>query len=349
MSRRLSGQVQTVLGPIAPEDLGPTSTHEHLFLDFTWVFKPPSEASERARAYEPVTMENLGWVRYDPFRSYDNLLRLDEDEAISEALLFQRAGGGTIVDTTSIGIRRDPLALARVSSATGVNVVMGAGYYVHQLHPADMDDKTEEDITREIVADVTDGVGDTGVRAGIIGELGCSWPLAPNERKVLRAAARAQQETDAPVSIHPGRDERAPFEVLDVLGDAGADVGRVIMCHLDRTFYDTPTLLEFAERGCYLEYDFFGWETSYFSYGERDMINDVQRMEYIKLLVDKGYSQKVVIAHDMFAKHKLAKYGGHGFAHILENIVPRMRQKGFPEDAIEAILVRNPARILTFE
>ena len=131
MSRRLSGQVQTVLGPIAPEDLGPTSTHEHLFLDFTWVFKPPSEASERARAYEPVTMENLGWVRYDPFRSYDNLLRLDEDEAISEALLFQRAGGGTIVDTTSIGIRRDPLALARVSSATGVNVVMGAGYYVH--------------------------------------------------------------------------------------------------------------------------------------------------------------------------------------------------------------------------
>ena len=146
-----------------------------------------------------------------------------------------------------------------------------------------------------------------------------------------------------------GRDERAPFEVLDVLGDAGADVGRVIMCHLDRTFYDTPTLLEFAERGCYLEYDFFGWETSYFSYGERDMINDVQRMEYIKLLVDKGYSQKVVIAHDMFAKHKLAKYGGHGFAHIFENIVPRMRQKGFPEDAIEAILVRNPARILTSE
>ena len=344
----LSGQVQTVLGPIAPEDLGPTSTHEHFLLDFTWVFKPPSEAGERFKAYQPVTMENLGWVSYDPFRSYDNLLTVDEDVATSEALLFKRAGGGAIVDTTPVGVGRDPLALARISRTTGINVVMGAGYYVHQVHPEGMDDWTEQDIAREIVGDITNGVGDTGVKAGIIGELGCSWPLADNERKVLRAGARAQRETGAPMTIHPGRNERAPFEVLDVLADAGADLSRVIMCHLDRTFFDEATLLDFAKRSCYLEYDFFGWEVSYFSYAETDMINDGQRLDYIKLLVDEGYAERVVIGHDMFGKHRLAKYGGHGFAHILENIVPRMRQKGLSDDDVDAILVRNPARIVTF-
>ena len=344
-----SGQVQTVLGAIAPEDLGPSSPHEHLLLDFTWVFKPPSDAEDESRAHQPVSMENLGWVNYDPFRSLDNLLTIDEDVAVSEAMLFRNAGGRTIVDVTSIGIGRDPLALARISRATGINVVMGAGYYVQQVHPDDMDDRTEDQIAREIVADVTDGVGDTGVKAGIIGELGCSWPLHANERKVLRAGARAQSETGAPLTIHPGRNERAPFEVLDVIEEAGADPSRTVMCHLDRTYYDVPTLLEFAKRGCYLEYDFFGWETSYFSYGANDMINDAQRLGYIKLLVDEGYADRVLIAHDMFGKHRQAKYGGHGFAHILENIVPRMRQKGFSDADIETITVRNPARVLKFE
>ena len=77
---------QTVLGPVAPEALGPTSTHEHFLLDFTLVFNPPSGAGERFKAYEPVTMDNLGWVCYNPLRSYDNLVTTDEDVAVSEAM-----------------------------------------------------------------------------------------------------------------------------------------------------------------------------------------------------------------------------------------------------------------------
>ena len=82
---------------------------------------------------------------------------------------------------------------------------------------------------REIVNDVVEGVGDTGVRAGIIGELGCSWPLRPNEAKVLKASAQAQKETGAPITIHPGRHIDAPFEIIDVLDKAGADISRVVM------------------------------------------------------------------------------------------------------------------------
>lgn len=345
----LSGKVQTVLGTIGPECLGPTSTHEHLLLDFTLMFIPPTDLSDRYNAFEPVTMKNLGRVRYNPFRYYDDLLTTDEELAISEVFHFKSVGGGSIVDTSPIGLGRDPLSLARISRSTGINVIMGAGYYISAVHPPDMDDKTEDQIALEIVNDITNGVDGTGLKSGIIGELGCTWPLTGNERKVLKSGALAQSETGAAITVHPGRNETAPFEILDVLEDAGADLTRVVIGHLDRTIHDVKTVLKLAERGCYLEYDFFGWEISYFPLSGMDMINDGQRLDSIEMLIKEGHGQRVVIAHDMFGKHRLRKYGGHGFGHILENIVPRMRERGITDEAIDAILVVNPSRILTFD
>ena len=197
--------VQTVLGPVSPETLGPTTAHEHLLLDFSVVFQEPESASERGLAFQPVDLDNLAWVRYDPFRSRDNLTLIDEDTTVEEAMLFRAAGGRTIVDTTTRGIGRDPAAAARISRRTGLNVVIGSGYYVGASHPDGMDAMSEDEIAAEIVADLT--TGQRGVRAGVIGELGCSWPLWENERKVLRAGARAQVETGASIIIHP-RQER---------------------------------------------------------------------------------------------------------------------------------------------
>ena len=344
----LSGMAQTVLGPVSPEALGPTMTHEHLLINFLCMFTPPEEASDLGRVYEPITIENLGRVRQDYYSYRDNLLLTDEDTAIAEAALFARHGGGTIVDATTMGIGRDPLALARISRATGVNIIMGAGYYVDAVHPNDMDDKSDSEIADEIVAQLTTGVDDTGVRAGIIGELGCTWPLTDNERKVLRGGARAQRETGAAILIHPGRDPAAPFEVLDVLAEAGADTRRVIIGHLDRTIADVDILLELARRGPYLEYDLFGWEVSNYSPSDMDMPNDAQRIAFIERLVQEGHADQVVIAHDMCFKSRLASYGGHGYSHILENIVPRMRARGIPEGDIDSIVVANPARVLTY-
>ena len=345
---QLSGMAHTVLGPVPPDALGPTTTHEHLLIDFTCMFRPPSEASERAKAFQHVTQENLGWVSYDPFRNRDNLELLDEDTAVSEALLYKRAGGGTLVDATTIGIGRDPRGLARIARATGLNIVMGAGYYVDAVHPEGMDGKADSDIAREIVSEITDGVGDTGVKAGIIGELGCSWPLTDNERKVLRGGARAQRETGAAILIHPGRDQAAPFEILDVLGEAGADISRVIMGHLDRTITDVDLLLELAQRGCCLEYDLFGWEISNYSLSDIDIPSDAQRIGFIQRLIGQGHADQIVIAHDICFKNRLVKYGGHGYAHIMENIVSRMRARGLSEQDIHSIVVANPARLLTF-
>ena len=347
-SNQMRGMAQSVLGPVLASELGPTMTHEHLLIDFRTTFSPPTAASDIGRAHEPVSLENLGWVRYHWNRNRDNLLLTDEETAIREAELYRRVGGRTIVEATTIGIGRDPLGLARVSTASGIHVIMGAGFYVAATHSSDMDHTEEEQLAARMIGDISDGVDGTNVKAGIIGEIGCTWPLTANERKVLRAAAAAQKKTGAPILIHPGRSPRAPFEILDVLAEAGADIRRTIMSHLDRTYTDEETLLEFAARGSYLEYDLFGVESSYYPLSDIDMPSDAQRLDYIGRLVAEGYQDRIVVGHDVFSKHRLVAYGGHGYGHILENIVPRMRRRGMTEETIHAILVDNPARVLAF-
>src|SRR6266851_4569859 len=186
----LSGQAQTVLGPIAGEAMGITLPHEHQLLD--------------------------------------------EAVARDEALLFKHAGGQTFVDPTNRVLARDPLALARVARATGLNIIMGSGYYVAAAHPPDMDRRTADDIARELVTDLTEGVDGTGVRAGFIGEIGTTWPWTDNEQKVLRASVAAQRETGAALMIHPGRHERLPLAIVDFIRKEGADLERTIMCQIER-------------------------------------------------------------------------------------------------------------------
>ena len=140
----------------------------------------------------------------------------------------------------------------------------------------------------------------------------------------------------------------APFEILDVLAEAGADIGRVIMGHLARTIFDDDKLLELAAMGSYLEYDLWGWETSFYALGDIDIPTDAQRIAWVKLLIDEGYAERIVLAHDVFSKTRLVAYGGFGMGHILENIVPRMRQKGISKVDIDKMLVQNPARLLAF-
>lgn len=346
-STELQGMVQTVLGLIQPSELGATTTHEHLYIDFSFMYRPPQDSAVDL-ADAPITMENLGWVRHNHYSNHANLRLMDVDTAVSEAALYKAAGGGAIVDATTIGIGRDARALERISRGSGVHVIMGAGFYVDAVHPHNMHLRNVDVIAQRIVDDIRNGVDGSDIKAGIIGEVGCTWPLTANERKSVAAAAVAQQETGAAILIHPGRHPDAPVEILEILAESGADISRVIMGHLDRTVFDMETLRGIAASGCYLEWDLFGNESSYYPLAELDMPSDAQRLDFIKLIVDEGYGDKVVIGQDICTNHRLARYGGHGYGHILENIVPRMRRKGFSDDAIEMITVGNPARILAF-
>jgi len=353
-----TGLAQSVTGLINPTELGITLTHEHLLFDSSYkktklpigyTTSIPTEASLRDLYYKPVSFETLGWIRHHGIHNIDNGKLLDINTAIEEVDLFKQYGGGTLVDVTSIGIARDPIGLARISRHTGINIIMGASFYVDAAHPVDMDELSEDEIFEKIVEDITEGVEGTGIKSGIIGEVGCSWPLTDNELKVLRASGRAQQATGAPLLIHPGRHETSPFEIIDILREVGADLNRTVMGHIERTIFKREDFERLAETGCYIEWDIFGTEQSYYLPSPNiDMPNDATRMDQIEWLLEGGYEDKIVIAHDICSKQRLIKYGGHGYFYIISHIVPRMKSRGFSENIINKILTDNPKSILAF-
>jgi phosphotriesterase-related protein len=358
-----AGQVQTVLGLVDPGSLGVTMPHEHILVDLSCMFDPPTEASDRRRAYGPFSLENLDWIRTHYFRHRENLLVDDEDTAADELRLFKAAGGSTIVDVTPPGIGRDPLGLARVARVSGVNVVMATGFYVAATHPAAVAAMSVSDIANRMIGEIRDGIvltpaagGDqdwspvpvnTGVRAGII-KAACGYPIEASERKVLEGAAIAQRATGAAITIHVGRHDRSALEIVDVLKDTDADLSRVSLDHLDLRVERRETLVEIADSGCMLEFDMFGHESSYYPLTARDMPSDGQRLDVIADLLALGLSDRILISHDICTRHRLVRYGGHGYGRIPGHIVPRMRERGWNESTIEQIVVANPARLLTF-
>ena len=345
-----------MLGIIDADDLGVTLPHEHLIVDISFYCVEPTEATERRLAYEPITLENLYWVKLHTRNHPDDRQLMDEQVAIKEALLYKWAGGDTIVELTcSSGIGRDPLGLARIARATGLNVVMSAGYHVELSHPPELATKTEEEITEGIVRDIMVGVGDTRVRAGIIGEIGCSTPLEDSERKVLRASAAAQRQTGAAINIHPSFSEDGVLEIIKILGDGGADLSRTVISHQEflginnrRTIYR-----KLVDAGCYIEFDTLGhvivpllgddWTEGLV--GKR---SEVDRINEIKCLIDEGYLNHILISQDICFKHCYVTYGGAGYAHILRDVVPWMRLGGISDEQIHTMIVENPKRVLPF-
>lgn len=265
----LSGKVQTVLGPVDPEQLGKTLTHEHLTMSFECCYHPPPPGDE-AVAENPFQMQHMYWLRQNPYSCHENLLLLQETTAVREELLaYRAAGGGAIVENTTTGIQRDLPTLRQLSKDTGVHIIAGAGYYVDCSHTEDTRRMSVEKVgdanslphsctlkkqicvilmntvnnylltsvlqlSDVIVGEVLHGADMTDIRCGVIGEIGTCWPITESEKKVLKATAHAQSQLGCPVIIHPGRNPAAPAEVVRILQEAGGDISKTVMSHLDR-------------------------------------------------------------------------------------------------------------------
>ena len=347
----MKGKVNTVLGPVNPDKLGLTLMHEHLFLGMDKYAFTPEEATQRAWLDKPIAMDNLAAISERWKLNKASYHMYDEQTALEEVSAFAHQGGGTLVDVTSIGCGRDPLALARISRATRLNIVMGGSYYVPIYHPADIAERSEDSLAEEIVRDVTVGVGDTGVRSGIIGEVGCFWPLTDNQRKTFRASAQAYHATGAPILVHPGFDMTAPETLLRILTDAGVPPGRVVIGHLD-FFFDYGFLKSLAQTGCYLEFDTFGLEdtSNAVTNAPKDIerSSDTQRMERLEFLINEGFLDRIVISHDVCWTFRYTRNGGKSYDHVPRMVVPRMERRGFTGDQIRTILHDNPRDVLTF-
>lgn len=210
-------------------------------------------------------------------------------------------------------------------------------------------DPTLDQFATEIVSQIYEGAWGTDVRAGIIGEIGCQAPWTDLEKCVMRGALIAQQETGAALNVHPGRHPDQPQEVVDFVTAHGGDPTRLIISYIDRTIFDDERLFRLDDSGCTLELDLFGQEQSLYSLDLKvDLLNDAGRLHSIRQLIDRGHLEQITMSHDICYRARLVQFGGHGYGHIFENVVPLMRRRGFSEDEIEQITIEMPKRLLTF-
>lgn len=353
-------QVMTVQGPVSASALGHIAPHEHLLSDSSKqareLYAGPDArladlgiaAAERELIVADITLDAHYWIRRHAM-NYANLTLDDEDAAVDSLLDFKALGGGTLVECTSIGLHRNPEGLGRIAERADLNIIMGSGWYLHGFHPADLADAAVQDLQRQIIIDLTEGAQGTSIRSGFIGELGTSWPIHPVEQRVLQAAAGAQQTNNVAIQVHPGRHPDAPMACIKMLEAAGADLSRVSISHVDRTLVAIEQMSDLAASGCYLEFDMFGQESTYYPYGWFDMPNDAQRVKVIAQLLDAGLGEQVLISQDLGYRTLLPRWGGPGYAHILREVVPLMQRHGFTSGDVDTLTRANPARWLTGE
>jgi phosphotriesterase-related protein len=347
-------RIWTVTGPIRPEDLGVTLTHEHLLLDGSCFFELDGADDARDFAECPLTEDLIPRVRAASCSNRDNL-RLDDTElATAELAEYAELGGQAVVDvTSSVGVGRDPAGLAVIAKRSALSIVMGCGFYCEYSHPDTVARASVAELADFIVGELTEGV--EGVRAGIIGEIGINgqergtWryvgEMTCDEEKALRAAARASLATGAAVCVHQPNRASAVSEIIRVLQEEAVSPERVILGHMS-SVPDFATHLRALDDGYWIAYDNFGM--GHLANAWYRPVTDEQRAEWLLDVFRRGYGDRVLVSHDVWCKVQLRHFGGGGYAHILRTIVPKLREGGLSEGEVRQLLVVNPAEVLAF-
>lgn len=331
--------VETVLGPIAAADLGVTSMHEHLLLDARILHAPSREPPPDDPC---VTIENLGFVRWNLLALEDNLVLDDAALAVRELGLAAAEGQRAVVDLTAWGLGPQPARLPEIARATGMHVVAGCGVYLDRPHPPEVRGLGEEGLTELLRTALDDAIPGAGFRAGLLGLIGTSAPVTAAEHTALRAAGRAAAATRAAVTVRLDPAERRGHWVLDELGAVGCRPEQVIFGNADE-FLDLAYLGSLADAGATLEVC-FGNE-AYYRNGYKDP-TDAERLGALEELLGAGHGGRIVLGCSVWTKSQLGAFGGMGYGHLLRRIVPELARRGVGEDELMRMLVANPARLL---
>jgi phosphotriesterase-related protein len=334
--------IHTVLGPIEQADLGPTSMHEHLLSDLRLWSKPSAEAPPDGDKVHPGM---LGYLRWNALSIPDNLVLEDPGEAIEELRGVHASGGRAVVDLTLEGMGRRLEELPRISRESGVTICVGCGWYVEEAQPGWVRDAGEDELAERMLAELRAGIGETGIRPALIGEIGTNHPPTDGEWRVLRAAARAGVESGAAVNVHLSWRGADGVEVLEALVAEGMAPERVILSHMDERL-DRGYHAAVAQAGAVLEYDTFGSDFLYGSPSARNP-SDVERLDMAAWLLSEGYGRQLVIGCDTWTKANLRRNGGFGYEHLFRRIVPALADYcGAGEATLKSILVDTPRRLL---
>jgi phosphotriesterase-related protein len=307
--------VMTVLGPVDPSALGFILPHEH-------------------------TQCTL-WHIQDRWDYWE--LTADEPVILDELRLLKEAGGTCLADLTLPGIGRDPAWLKRISEQSGLHVVMGGGWYRTAYYPPEVliERRSVDSLAEVLVHDATVGVGETGIKVGIYGEIGTDKPwLTPIEERVFRAVARASRRTGLAISTHAVLSDVGQWQ-MTVFEEEGVDPGRVVIGHAD-SFPVLDHYLTLINRGASIEFDFLGMSfTPMEKYGEGKVV------DLLLELLHRGYGDRVLLSHDVCHNSQLRHFEGNGYTYIPEVFLPRLRERGVSEAEIHQLVVENPRRVLT--
>lgn len=299
--------IRTVRGDIAPESLGVTYMHEHLY------------------GFSPTEGSDL------------DLTLNSEAAATYELLLFKGAGGRAIVEMSPQDYSRNPQVLKRLSETTGVHVIMVTGYIKAASADKFVENKSVNNLSDELVKDIEEGVNDTGIKAGLLKAGSSLNRISHNEEKILRAAARAQRETEALISTHTEAGTMA-LEQIAIFKEEGVPPEKILIGHLDRKL-DYDYHLEIAKTGVSLGYDQFSKEK---------YAPDFKRTEFICKLFKEGYGGQIAISGDLARRSDLTSYGGGpGYTFLLWRIIPWLKKSGLTEEDIETLFIKTPRRLLT--
>lgn len=333
--------IHTVLGEIPCEQLGITSSHEHIFIDMRHCVDITGK--EPNVFYDKIRMNNRAEVFANPYGILDNAL-LDEVElAVEEVNYFKEWGGQTIVDCTLDEIGRDPILLKEVSRRTGVNIIMGCGHYYQKAHAKYVEKASVEELTEEMRKDILFGVGDTGIKAGIIGEIGTSAIVSKGEKKVLHAAGIVSAETNKAIHVHTDLYTANGFDIIDILTSEGASPSKICIDHVD-VWLRPDYIKGLLDRGVYVEFDNFGKE--FYTSKDGRFAYDLERIRLLSELISQGYQDRILICNDICLKTMWKAYGGNGYAHILRAVRDMAEQEGIENRVYDAFLTKNVKEFL---
>lgn len=330
--------VESVTGPLSPDQLGVTLPHEHVYINMT------------------LTTPQDGYLNV-------------ASEMRAELESFRAAGGSTIIDMTNgelsdyaapIGwsdqlreMQQNPrtgsrsvanvLATKAAAELSGVQVILGTGhYYDKYLDKAWFDRTSTNQIADYLIADLVDEIPGAGVRAGIIGEIASDLShITATEERSFRAAARASRETGAMISTHAATFPTGLAQ-LDILTEEGIDPSRVVIGHAD-TVKSLEYSLELVRRGAFVEYDCL----MTCRIGGNLIRHQIdRRIDYLRALIDAGYAHRLLLSQDVCQRSHLRTLGGPGYTFLFEEFRALAVEAGIQPDTLDEIHRDNPRRAI---
>ncbi|WP_406444075.1 phosphotriesterase [Streptomyces sp. NBC_00631] len=292
--------VRTVLGDIRPVDLGVCDAHDHLFL------RSPRLPGQELN---------------------------DASAARAELAAFRAAGGAAVVQWTPYGMGRRAADLRLLSRSAGVHVVCATGLHQAAHYDPELLEELRGRLAEVFVAELTEGIGTSGVRAGLVKVAGGFHHLDAHARWTMAAAAEAHRATGAPIAVHLELGTGA-LDVLDLLcGELGVPGDRVILGHLNRS-PDLVVQRQAAASGCWLAFD---------GPSRADHATDWRMPEAVRALAEAGFGDRLLLGGDTVVAGARSVDGGPGMPYLLRRVRPRLVAE-LGADLVQRVLIDNPAR-----